>query len=154
MLTAERLRELLAYDPETGAFTWRVRSGGKSTVGSPAGCDDASGYRKIRVDGRNYYGHRLAFLHMTGTWPQDQADHINRDRADNRWANLREADRSLNARNTGARQRNKLGVKGVHRIPGGSFRAAIHCDGQTRRLGCFSTIEEASAAYARAGGVS
>jgi hypothetical protein len=153
-LTLERLRQLLYYEPATGKFTWLVRSGGKCTVGSPAGYLDQHGYRKVSVDNERYYEHRLAFLYMTGDWPDAQIDHINRDRSDNRWANLRAADRSLNARNTGPRKRNLLGVKGVSRLPGGSFVANIYRDGKARYLGAFHTIEEASAAYAQAGGVS
>lgn len=153
-LTAARLREILSYDPETGAWTWLVRSGGKSTVGSPAGYLDTHGYIKISIDNGRYYSHRLAFLYMTGAWPKEHVDHIDRDRANCRWANLREASRSQNLQNMGVTRRNKLGVKGVHRTPNGRFRAAIHRNGQTRRLGCFLTIEEAAAAYARAGGVS
>lgn len=152
--TAERLREALHYNPDTGAFTWRIRSGGTATVGTPAGHHDTHGYVKISLDGGRYYAHRLAFLYMTGSWPKEQVDHINRDRADCRWANLRAADRFVNARNTGARRRNRLGVKGVSQLPHGSFRATIYRDGKTYRLGCFPTIEQAAAAYARAGGVS
>lgn len=155
MLTAERLREVLHYEPETGAFTWLVRSGGRSTVGSRAGyVDPSTGYWKLRVAGRNHYAHRLAFIYMTGSAPTEQVDHINRDRADNKWTNLREADRSLNMRNTGASRRNKLGVKGVQQVSASSFRASIYRDGKTHRLGCFPTIEQAAAAYAGAGGVS
>lgn len=154
MLTAERLREVLRYDPDTGDWTWLVRSGGKSTVGSPAGYLDTHGYTKISVDNGRYYTHRLAFLYMTGAWPVGECDHINRDRADCRWENLRDVDRSTNARNTGVRRRNKLGVKGVWRLPCGTFRARIFKDGRQKHLGCFPTIEQAAAAYARAGGVS
>lgn len=152
-LTAERLREVLRYNPATGAWTWRVRSGGKCVAGSSAGCLDPSGYIKISVDNGRYYAHRLAFLYMTGEWPKGESDHIDRDRSNCRWSNLRDVDRVTNARNTGARRRNKLGVKGVHQLPGGSYRASIHREGRTMRLGCFRTIEEAAAAYARAGGV-
>lgn len=153
MLTPERLREVLHYDPEAGVWTWRVRSGGKSTIGSPAGYRDTHGYIKISVDNRRYYAHRLAFLYVAGSWPADQVDHIDRDRANCRWANLRECDRTANARNTGARRRNKLGVKGVLRLPGGNYQARIYRDGRGRHLGCFPTIEAASAAYRRAGGI-
>lgn len=154
-LTAERLQQALHYDPATGAFTWLVRSGGKSTVSSPAGyVDKSTGYWKVRLDGRNYYAHRLAFLYMTGEWPKQQVDHINRDRADCRWSNLRDVSVKVNARNTGPRRRNLLGVKGVSRIPCGNYVANIYRDGRARYLGSFPTIQQAAAAYARAGGVS
>jgi hypothetical protein len=152
-LTAARARDALHYDPETGKWTWLIRSGGKSTVGSPAGSLDPSGYWKISLDGKRYWLHRLAFLWMTGEWPRDQVDHINRQRADTRWANLREADRKLNMWNTRPRRRNRLGVKGVSQIPCGHFVANIYREGKSRYLGSFPTIEQASAAYARAGGI-
>lgn len=153
-LTAERLRDALHYDPETGQFTWRIRSGGKSTVGSKAGCLDTHGYIKISLDCGRYYAHRLTFLYMTGEWPDGFADHINRHRADNRWANLRSVSPEGNARNSGVRARNRLGVKGVWQLPCGTYRARIYRDKKSHSLGCFPTIQEAADAYARAGGVS
>jgi hypothetical protein len=81
------LRELLSYDPKTGMFTWRIRSARRVHIGDVAGGVNGRGYLTIRVDGRQYLAHRLAFLHMTGSWPKkEHIDHINMDRADNRWA--------------------------------------------------------------------
>ena len=92
MLTYERLRELLHYDPETGAFTWIKSTYRKGQPGTPAGClSKRLGYILIGIDKRLYYAHRLAFLWMTKQWPEKEVDHINLDKADNRWANLRPA---------------------------------------------------------------
>jgi|SRR5262249_13953776 len=89
LVTAERLREVLSYDPETGTFTWRVSGGGRRTSGVAGHHDRAwKGYVCIAVDGRKYRAQRLAFLYMTGDWPPAQIDHINGDTSDNRWANL------------------------------------------------------------------
>lgn len=71
------------------------------------------GYRVIMLDYKRYMASRLAWLYMTGTWPQFECDHINRDRADDRWINLREATRSENARNTQTRSDNSSGFRGV-----------------------------------------
>jgi hypothetical protein len=85
-LTAERLRELLNYDPDTGVFTWRVRPVHSHRVGDIAGSVRTTrGYRLIGVAGRVYKAHRLAWLYMMGEWPKDQIDHINRDPSDNRF---------------------------------------------------------------------
>jgi hypothetical protein len=89
-LTAARLRELLHYDPETGIFTW-VHGTRKSPAGSRAGYvmkGKNLGYRAINLEGCCYYEHRLAWLYMTGAWPQHQIDHDNHARTDNRWSNL------------------------------------------------------------------
>jgi HNH endonuclease len=98
-LTAARLRELLDYDPITGAFTWR----------SPR----QSGYRRIFIDGRLYAASRLAWLWMTGSWPKGQIDHANLKKDDDRWTNLREASQSAQSANRGRLRKNKVGLKGV-----------------------------------------
>ena len=101
-LTAERLREALSYNPETGLFTRRIRCG-RIAPGEIAGTIALNGYITISLDGRRYYAHRLAWLYVHGEWPQ-KLYHTNRDRADNRIANLREsthAHNSANAKNRG-----------------------------------------------------
>ena len=87
-LTAARLRELLHYNPDDGLFRWRV-AGPKRVVGAPAGSRQRIGYIVIRVDGRLHYAHRLAWLHTTGAWPAASIDHIDGDKGNNRWVNLR-----------------------------------------------------------------
>lgn len=121
ILTAERLRELLDYDPETGVFRWRadVRCGvglGRIQIqaGTEAGCTARrDGYIRIRVLGTLYQAHRLAYLWMTGAFPEHQLDHKNRCRSDNRWQNLRPATDLENRQNIAARSDNKFGCRGV-----------------------------------------
>ena len=96
MITAERLRELLRYDPETSVFTWlpryfsartrRRRKAGQMNPrdGAPAGWIRRDGYLEISVLGREYKAHRLAFLYMNGEWPKGDIDHINHIPGDNR----------------------------------------------------------------------
>lgn len=89
-LTAERLRELLHYDPETGVFTWRVATGPKARVGGTAGRVDHNGYRYIGVLGQTHLASRLAWLYVYGEWPSKRLEYINRTVDDNRIENLRQ----------------------------------------------------------------
>jgi hypothetical protein len=148
VITQERLKELLSYDPETGVFTWRVRRGGKATVGAKAGnietCNKKSGknttYIRILIDGKKYKAHSLVYLYTKGYLPKE-IDHIDTNGINNRLLNLRECTRSNNEWNKGIMSRNSTGVKGVC-MSRNRFRAQITCEG--KRLGKnFLTIEEA-----------
>ena len=100
MITQKRLKELLHYDPDTGIFTWLADGKCKRKAGDTAGTlDSSNGYIRIRIDKRSYVAHRLAWLYMHGSWPDELLDHINRDRADNRAVNLRQVNYTYNAYN-------------------------------------------------------
>jgi hypothetical protein len=77
LLTAERFKEVLHYDPETGDWTW-CKARQKCSIGSTVGAINNFGYRLIDVDDRQHLSSRLAFLYMTGSWPQNQVDPIDR----------------------------------------------------------------------------
>ena len=94
LLTQDGLRQLLNYDPDMGAFTWR-QGRGPVRAGGVAGCLTRKGYRRIQIDGQNYMAHRLAWLYMYGSWPPEQIDHINEIKSDNRLDNLRLANQTL-----------------------------------------------------------
>jgi hypothetical protein len=146
-LTAERLRELLHYDPATGVFTWRVNRV-RARAGNRAGCAHSRGYRRISIDGAAYFEHRLAFLYMTGAWPKCEGDHENGKRADNRWENLRDATRAQQGQNRAARAKGTSQRLGVSFFPqSGKWRAQISRDGRKYHLGIFPTEELAAAAY-------
>lgn len=149
-LTAERLRELLHYEPETGIFRGRVTSGGR-LAGDVAGYCSHSGYVEIRVDRRPYYAHRLAWLYVYGIWPSGGIDHRNQIKHDNRIDNLREATGSQNGANTGKRIDNTSGFKGVSwSKQSRRWQAHIRSHGRSKYLGLFDTPEEAHAAYVEA----
>jgi len=150
ILTAQRLRELLHYDPDTGVLQ---RISGSATrpdlIGHRFGCAiKQTGYREGWVGGRKYLEHRLIWLYMTGEWPADQVDHRNRVRDDNRWDNLRAATNGQNQMNLGGlpKRNNKLGVLGVSRNKG-RFSATIRVDGVYKHIGTFDTPALAHAAY-------
>lgn len=149
-LTAERLREVLHYDPETGVFTWLGRSRRRGLV---AGYTETVGYHVIfvgtRAAGKLYKAHRLAWLYMTGEWPTDMIDHANGNKTDNRWVNLRAADRSRNLINSRRRRDNTTGFKGVS-LNRGRYMASLTKGGKTMNLGRFDTAEEAHEAYCAA----
>lgn len=148
-LTVERLKELLHYEPETGVFTWRVKTNkSRNWVGKRAGCANVStGYVMIGIDGHDIRAHRLAWFYMTGEWPANEVDHRNTDKGDNRWDNLRQATTRLNGENKRRANRNsKTGFLGVspHR---NRFMARIKVNGKHKCLGTFDTPEQAHAAY-------
>lgn len=88
-LTQARLKELLRYDCETGEFT-RIKARQGFAVGPVKGFLDRDGYRRTKVDYKVYLQHRLAWFYEYGEWPAGVIDHINRDRTDNRIANMRD----------------------------------------------------------------
>lgn len=113
-LTQERLKELLDYDPETGIFTRKVRTSNFIRVGAiTKKAKKDTGYLMISVDNREYRAHRLAFLFMEGYFPENDVDHIDRNRVNNKWNNLREVSRTCNLRNKAIQRNNTSGVIGV-----------------------------------------
>lgn len=151
MISAERLRELLSYDPETGSFIWKLQAGTRGVKGSAAGSMSSHGYLVIQLDRRTYKAHRLAWLYMTDEWPVDEIDHADLDRANNRWRNLREATQPQNMANRGALPTNTSGFKGVcwHKATG-KWTAQIRIRPHRQHLGLFDTAQEAHAAYVAA----
>lgn len=147
ILTQQRLHMLLNYSPDTGVFVWRVRRS-TARAGDVAGTICAKGYRRIFVDGRPYSAARLAWLWAHGEWWAGEIDHINRQRDDNRIANLRKADRFVNTQNTSQRKDNRSGYRGVgwHKISG-KWRARISVNGRAINLGSFNDKNAAIAAY-------
>lgn len=117
MITQEELRLVLKYDPKTGDFIRLISNSPNSVTGEVIGCLTVDGYKVIMIDNISYRAHRLAFLYMDGYLPENDVDHINRDRCDNRWSNLRHVSRSCNCRNSSIRSDNSSGVKGVSWYP-------------------------------------
>lgn len=142
----EALLDRFNYDPQTGAFTWaRYVKKGHGMPGLPAGSKSPSGYVRLCIDGVQMMAHRVAWRLVHGRWPEDEVDHINGTRDDNRIANLREASRAINSQNLrSATKASRSGMLGVswskHRR---KWVAYIKSDGKTINLGGFK--EEAAA---------
>lgn len=143
-LTQENLKEILDYNPNTGVFYWKV---GKKT-GQVCGKPNVRDYVYMHILGKAYSGHRLAWFYMTGKWPKNQIDHINRIKSDNRFQNLRDVTRSQNLMNKTKYSNNKSGFKGVsYRKP---WSVSITYDGVINTLGHFENKEEAARVYDKA----
>lgn len=143
-LTAERLRELLSYDPATGEFRWRVIPW--QSKSAKAGClDKSTGYIRIGVAGGLYWAQRLAWLYVTGEWPLRQVDHRNLVRSDNRLNNLRQADISQQRAN-GSPRKNASGYRGVYPTTSGTWQAKLMWRGKRIYFGNFATAEAAHVA--------
>lgn len=145
-LTAERVREVLNYDPGTGRLTHRIKRGRKR-AGEPAGSPTAHGYLQLSIDARAIHAHRVAWLHFYGRWPGGFLDHINGDKTDNRIANLRECSLQENLTNrNGPGPNSKSGFLGVYPNKG-AWCAEIKANRRKTYLGRFKTPELAHAAY-------
>jgi len=166
-ITAEQVRKILDYDPETGSFRWKIRNvedfseagrgGAKGNAarwnarhaGKIAGRTTDKGYVAIGMFETWFFAHRVAVLLMTGAWPDEDTDHENLNKSDNSWENIRNASRTQNRANTPLRVDNTSGFKGVVRN-GKKWRAQTMIGGARRYLGLFETAEQASLAYQKA----
>lgn len=150
-LTQTRLVDLLHYSPETGEFTWRVSARkGRVKAGDRAGHLAACGYRTIRVEGVLLRAARLACLYMTGSWPEEVVDHVNGDRGDDRWENLRMCSELENQENVTANSRTGRPLGAHYHSHSGLWRARIKRGGTTTSLGYYRTATEAHRAYLEA----
>jgi HNH endonuclease len=149
-LTHERLTALLDYCAESGTFHWRVSRQGRTRAGDRAG-SVVKGYREIKIDQVDYYEHRLAWFYIIGEWPSDVLDHIDLDKSNNRFSNLRDATGSTNQFNRKCPARNRVGMKGVSWCSTrGKWRATIRAYRKSQTLGYFNSPEEAYATYVQA----
>ena len=152
MLTAERLREVLEYNPQTGSLVWRIDPPRKhGFIGKRAGSRGKNGYVSVCIEQKSFLAHRLAWLYVHGCWPQGQIDHVNGDRSDNRLANLRDVPQRINLQNRRSVRASKktshlLGVFPVDSLknPWGS---AVRVDRKKVHIGVFPTEEAAHLAY-------
>lgn len=145
-LTPEYVKSILEYDSASGVFTWKENRWRSVKAGEVAGGMHKDGYLDVRIKvfGCRPFLHRLAFLVMTGSWPVGQVDHLNGNRTDNRWENLRDASKGQNMRNRCLGRHNTSGVMGVHWCKTHQcWRSRIDKDKKKYSLGYFSDFFEA-----------
>lgn len=150
------LREFFAYNPRTGELRYRPRArhwfksdrlwkAWNAQFSGKIGTGFSNSYRLIAVNQRRYLAHRVIWAMMMGEWPQEEIDHINQDRSDNRWRNLRAATRSQNACNITMPSNNTSGVMGVHWWETGQLWQAYGDARRHRIVKYAKTFEEAVA---------
>lgn len=148
-ISADYVRRLFDYRPETGLFYWREQRSWKTPSGSTAGNVARDGYVRVKIDSQPVLAHRLAWLYMTGAWPADEIDHRDLCRTNNRWENLRVASHGQNQSNTRTYRNNRTGLKGARLdARSGKYYAVIVKGSVQTHLGTYQTAQEAHAAYA------
>jgi HNH endonuclease len=150
MITQNVLKNLLNYDPKTGIFVWKNNLSNRIKIGDIAGSIRKDGYITIRIDGKAYLAHRLAYFYIYGKFPKNGIDHIDGNMGNNRIDNLREANQSENMQNIKMEYcNNHTGFLGVG-IIGKRYISQIGLSGKRIYLGCFKTPEQAHDAYLKA----
>ena len=139
------MQKFFTYEPTTGDLIARLPTHNRK-IGSVCGSVASHGYLEMSIQDKSYLNHRLIWLYMTGKLPH-QIDHINHDRLDNRWENLREVNNTDNLRNTGLSKNSRTKINGVSFMSqNGKYRAHIMVNRKQIHLGLFEHIEDAIAA--------
>jgi len=150
-ITKEQVLGLLSYNETNGHLTWLTNVGGRLRKGNRAGRVAATGYREIGLFGHLYLEHRIIWLICNGSFPDNQIDHANRNKTDNRIENLRDCNTSQNHENIGITLSNTSGIVGVVWIKNQKkWQAQIGKQKKTIYLGLFDTIDEAANARRKA----
>lgn len=139
----EYIKAVLRYDPESGIIYWNIDKVGVKK-GQPIYTYKKDGYPRIKIKKKAFPAHRVAFLLMTGEWPQFVVDHVNGDKTDNRFCNLRLATKAQNSQNSKLSIKNASGYKGVswHKAAK-KWRADICANRRLYFLGLFNNKEDA-----------
>lgn len=145
----EELIQVLDYDIDTGIFTWKEDRKGRAAKGTVAGSVNSIGYVNMSLGGKRYSAHRLAWFYVTKDWPDSNIDHIDRNKANNAFINLRDVSQSVNIHNADTSSRSsKSGFKNARKV-GSKYQSEIKINGISKHLGMFDTAEAASLAAAQ-----
>lgn len=147
MLTQQTLKEYLHYNPNTGIFV-RIKDPYRNpnAIGNIAGGLTNNGYIDIRIKGKKYPAHHLAWMYMYGDFSQKHTDHINHDKTDNRISNLREVSILENTQNRSKRKDNKSGFTGIiWKAERNKWFTYITVNKKKLYLGIFTELENAIA---------
>lgn len=159
----EHIQECVEYNKESGILIWKTRplkhfknAHGMNTfnskhAGNICGSKTSNGYVSVWLDGGRYLAHRVIWKLVTGVDPDGNIDHIDTNKRNNSWINLRIASKQENAFNQGKSPRNKTGFKGVSFDPArNKYYASICTGGKSISLGRHDTAELAHMAYCKA----
>lgn len=148
ILTQDELKSQIHYNPDTGIFTRVTSTTNCVKVGSIAGTKNKNGYVFFILNKKKYLAHRLAWLYVLGSFPENMIDHINGNKSDNRFCNLRDALNFQNQQNTKLQSKNTSGYKGIswHK-PRNRWRVTCSVNKVRYYLGLFKNIEDAKFAY-------
>lgn len=145
MLTQEYVKRLFDYNKDTGVLRWRVN---RRCVFKGKKCNslDSDGYKRVTIDGKSYRVHRVAWLYHYGYIPENQIDHINQIKTDNRVVNLREVSYSCSSQNRDNFKNNTSGIKGISwSIYSKKWKVTIMKGCKSMHGGYFTSLDEAVA---------
>lgn len=147
MITQKELKQWLYYSPTVGTFEWIKRGRGVQVNCLAGRVCPKSGYINVRLQRKTYRAHVLAWLYMTGSWPEMELDHKDGDKTNNAFCNLRLATKSQNRWNAQNFRTSSSGVKGVTYMPKAKkWRAVVGINNEKVNIGLFKTMEEAEQA--------
>ena len=144
IISHDRLKDVINYSPNTGDII-ATASRGRVKQGDVLGSLDKGGYVVLRIDNREYKGHRIAWFYTHGEWPNGQMDHINHIKNDNRLKNIRVVSDAENKKNLALSKDNTSGITGVYWFkPAKLWKAQINVNGKGKVLGYFKNRLDAA----------
>jgi hypothetical protein len=153
-ISVEKLKQYFIYDANTGLFTRIKKTNNKVKLGEIAGKNTKQKYIEIKIEYIKFQAHRLAWLYMTGKMPNKFIDHIDGNKHNNRFNNLREVTASQNSQNKRTAKKTNstkfLGVGFCKKNKINPYRASITVNGKYFALGYYASASIAHNVYLNA----